>query len=93
MGKEDKRNREAGKGPEEEEDEDEDDVLRWQVPFVMGRLCAQLGKDPRAVLEKLAEALRLAQVVRRDFVVPVCMSVVYFVRLWHVYCCCRCRCR
>ncbi|CAN0320396.1 unnamed protein product [Ectocarpus sp. 12 AP-2014] len=27
----------------------------------MGRLCSQLGKDPRSVLEKLAEALRLAQ--------------------------------
>ncbi|CAB1111580.1 unnamed protein product [Ectocarpus sp. CCAP 1310/34] len=61
VGIEEKRKREAGKGTEDEEDEDEDGVLRWQVPFVMGRLCSQLGKDPRAVLEKLAEALRLAQ--------------------------------
>ncbi|CAM9330214.1 unnamed protein product, partial [Hapterophycus canaliculatus] len=50
-----------GEGAEEDDAEDESDVLRWQVPFVMGRLCAELGRDPRRVLENLADALRLAQ--------------------------------
>lgn len=53
----------GGREGAEEDDEGEDDVLRWQVPFVMGRLCVQLGRDPRTVLENLAQALRLAQVI------------------------------
>lgn len=47
-----------------EDDDDEHDERRWQVPFVMGRLCAQLGRDPQTILKTLAEALRLAQVTR-----------------------------
>lgn len=49
-------------GAEDDDNDDEDDVRRWQVLFVMGRLCAQLGRDPWTVLKTLAEALRLAQV-------------------------------
>lgn len=49
-------------GEEEEEDAGEDGVLRWQVPFVMGRICSRLNRDPRTVLDELAQAVRLAQV-------------------------------
>ena len=52
----------GGDGGLEDEDEDDDDVFRWQVPYVMGTLCAQLGKEPRVVLENFAQALRLAKV-------------------------------
>lgn len=53
------------KEKEEEDDDDDDeeeDVVRWQAPFVMGRLCARLGRHPRVVLEHLSQALRLAKV-------------------------------
>ena len=53
----------GGGGDEvEDEDEDDEDVFRWQVPFVMGTLCAQLGREPRVVLGNLWQALRLAKV-------------------------------
>lgn len=41
---------------------EEDDPLPWQVPFVMGRLCARLGRHPMMVLDNLSHALRLAKV-------------------------------
>ncbi|CAM9714674.1 unnamed protein product, partial [Sphacelaria rigidula] len=40
---------------------EEDDPLPWQVPFVMGRLCARLGRHPMMVLDNLSHALRLAK--------------------------------
>lgn len=64
--KEHRDGRARGEGAEEDNAEGESDVLRWQVPFVMGRLCAELGRDPRRVLENLADALRLAQVMTYD---------------------------
>lgn len=40
----------------------DDDLLPWQVRFVMGRLCARLGRHPKMVLDNLSQALRLAKV-------------------------------
>lgn len=47
---------------EEDDDDDDDDILRWQIPFLIGRLCARLGRHPRMVLENLSQAVRLAKV-------------------------------
>lgn len=49
-------------GWKEDNDDDDDDLRRWQVPFLIGRLCARLGRHPRMVLENLSQALRLAKV-------------------------------
>lgn len=46
--------------------EKDDDLLPWQVRFVMGRLCARLGRHPKMVLDNLSQALRLAKVGARD---------------------------
>lgn len=51
----------------EEEEEEEEDMLPWQVPFVMGRVCARLGRHPQSVLDNLSQALRLAKVKTSSF--------------------------
>lgn len=56
----------GGKGVGDRQGEEEDDLLPWQVPFVMGRLCARLGRHPKMVLENLSQALRLAKVRVKD---------------------------
>lgn len=56
----------GGKGVGDRQGE-EDDLLPWQIPFVMGRLCARLGRHPKMILENLSQALRLAKVRVKDW--------------------------
>lgn len=52
----------------DDDDDDDEDELRWQAPFVIGRLCARLGKHPRMVLESLSQAVQLAKVMLRGLI-------------------------